>query len=151
MELYYNIKPESLRLQRSIILPNNVQTVPTLTDFVDEVCKALEFDRSATMKMSLAIEEAVVNVMDYAYPVGTMGDVKVEALADDVCLIFSIIDNGIPFDPTLKGEVDTTLPAEERPIGGLGIHLIRQIMDSIHYERIEDKNILTLRKKLIKT
>lgn len=151
MELYHKINPESLRLQRSIILPNNVQTVPTLTDFVDEVCKALEFDRSATMKMSLAIEEAVVNVMDYAYPVGTMGDVKVEALADDVCLIFSIIDNGIPFDPTLKGEVDTTLPAEERPIGGLGIHLIRQIMDSIHYERIEDKNILTLRKKLIKT
>ena len=63
-------------------------------------------------------------------------------------LIFTVTDSGIAFDPTQKEEVDTTLSAEERPIGGLGIHLVRQIMDEVHYERIDDKNILTLIKNI---
>ena len=54
----------------------------------------------------------------------------------------------MPFDPTVRAEVDTTLSAEDRPIGGLGIHLVRKIMDSINYERVDSLNVLTLRKKL---
>ncbi|MBO6012241.1 MAG: ATP-binding protein, partial [Bacteroidales bacterium] len=91
--------------------------------------------------------EAVVNVMNYAYPSGTKGDVTVEASANDVRLKFTVIDSGAPFDPTVRAEVDTTLSAEDRPIGGLGIHLVRQIMDSINYERVDGRNVLTLRKK----
>ena len=63
-------------------------------------------------------------------------------------LIFTISDSGIPFDPTAAPEADTTLSAEERQIGGLGIHLVRQLMDEVRYERIDDKNILTLVKTL---
>jgi sigma-B regulation protein RsbU (phosphoserine phosphatase) len=63
-------------------------------------------------------------------------------------MIFTVSDTGVPFDPTKKDEEDTTLSAEERPIGGLGIHLVRQLMDEVHYERQGDKNILTLVKKL---
>jgi sigma-B regulation protein RsbU (phosphoserine phosphatase) len=103
-----------------------------------------------TFKLNLAIEEAVVNVMSYAYPAGTKGDVDIDAEANNEQLKFVISDSGTPFDPTTKGEVDTTLSAEERGIGGLGIHLIRQIMDSINYERVDGKNVLTLRKKLTK-
>jgi len=137
-----------VRLQRSIVLSNDVDDVPHLAAFVDEVCEAVGFDMSTTMSINLALEEAVVNVMNYAYPQGTKGDVNVEAEANDKRLKFVITDSGTPFDPTAKAEVDTTLSAEERPIGGLGIHLVRQIMDSINYERIDGKNILTLRKKL---
>jgi sigma-B regulation protein RsbU (phosphoserine phosphatase) len=122
--------------------------VPRLAEFVDSVCEAMNFDMGTTMKMNLAIEEAVVNVMNYAYPAGTKGEVNIEAQANDVRLKFVITDNGMPFDPTAKKEVDTTLSAEERSIGGLGIHLVRQIMDSINYERIGGTNVLTLRKKL---
>ena len=136
------------RIERSITLANDVQEVPRLADFVDEVCEALGFDMSVTMQMNLAIEEAVVNVMNYAYPAGHKGNVRIEAHANDMRLKFTIIDSGTPFDPTAKEEVDTTLSAEERPIGGLGIHLVRQLMDSINYERIDGKNVLTLRKKL---
>ena len=136
------------RIERSITLANDVQEVPRLADFVDEVCEALGFDMSVTMQMNLAIEEAVVNVMNYAYPAGHKGNVRIEAHANDLRLKFTIIDSGTPFDPTAKEEVDTTLSAEERPIGGLGIHLVRQLMDSINYERIDGKNVLTLRKKL---
>jgi sigma-B regulation protein RsbU (phosphoserine phosphatase) len=97
--------------------------------------------------MNLAMEEAVVNVMSYAYPADTVGDVTIEAVTIADQLQFTITDSGTPFDPTAKEDVDTTLSAEERPIGGLGIHLVRQLMDSITYERIDGKNVLTLRKK----
>jgi sigma-B regulation protein RsbU (phosphoserine phosphatase) len=86
--------------------------------------------------------------MEYAYPPGTEGTVTIEAVANENRLKIIISDNGIPFDPTKKEKVDTTLSAEERPIGGLGIHLVREIMDSVNYEYRDHKNILTLRKKL---
>ena len=100
------------------------------------------------MQMNLAVEEAVVNVINYAYPKGIQGEIQIQAQANDQCLEFVISDSGTAFDPTTHQEVDTTLSVAERPIGGLGIHLITQIMDSINYERKDNKNILTLRKNL---
>jgi sigma-B regulation protein RsbU (phosphoserine phosphatase) len=137
------------RLCRTITLSNNIDEVPQLAAFVDEICEAIGIDMSTAMSLNLAMEEAVVNVMDYAYPVGTKGNINIEAKANDQRLKFIITDWGTPFDPTEKSEVDTTMSAEERPIGGLGIHLVRQIMDSINYERTDGKNVLTLRKKLV--
>ena len=61
-----------------------------------------------------------------------------------------IIDSGVAFDPTAKEKADTTLSAEERQIGGLGILLVRELMDSINYERDHGKNFLTLLKKISK-
>ena len=135
-------------LTRSLHLHNDVNEVPLLASFVDEVCEALGFDAPTTMQMNLAMEEAVVNVMNYAYPAGTVGDITIEAVASERRMKFVIIDSGAPFDPTEQAEVDTSLGVDERPIGGLGIHLVRQLMDSINYERTGGRNILTLRKML---
>lgn len=140
---------KDMKLQRSITLPNDIEKVPVLAEFVDEVCEIVGFDMSTTMGINLALEEAVVNVMSYAYQPGTTGNVNIEAIANETRLKFIISDWGTPFDPTAEKEVDTTLSAEERPIGGLGIHLVRQIMDSINYERIDGMNVLTLRKKFV--
>ncbi len=145
---YTKVQESDSRLQRSITLSNNIDEVPQLAAFVDEVCESVGFDMGTTMSMNLAIEEAVVNAMSYAYPSGTKGNIIIEAKANSRRLKFVIIDMGTPFDPTTKAEVDTSLSAEERPIGGLGIHLVRQIMDSINYERTNGMNVLTLRKKL---
>jgi sigma-B regulation protein RsbU (phosphoserine phosphatase) len=146
---YTKEQDNNARLCRTITLSNNIDEVPQLAAFVDEICEAIGVDMSTAMSLNLAIEEAVVNCMDYAYPAGTKGNINIEAKANDQRLKFVITDWGTPFDPTAKTEVDTTLPAEERPIGGLGIHLVRQIMDSINYERTDGKNVLTLRKKLV--
>lgn len=148
LALQYKHQQADIRYQRSITLPNDVQAVPDLAAFVDIVCEAAGFDMEMCMKMNLAIEEAVVNVMSYAYPEGAKGAVSVDATISDNGLMFAISDNGKPFDPTAREEVDTTLSAEERGIGGLGIHLIRQIMDSINYEYIDGRNVLKLIKKL---
>ena len=150
LAIQYTKKTRMESYKRRIVLPNDVQKVPELAQFVEEVCEAVGFDMATTMQLNLAMEEAVVNVMNYAYPAGTQGEIEIEALANDLRLKFVITDSGVPFDPTAKEEVDTTLAAEERSIGGLGIHLIRQIMDSINYEHVNGQNILTLRKHLNK-
>jgi anti-sigma regulatory factor (Ser/Thr protein kinase) len=105
-------------------------------------------DAGTTMQMNLAMEEAVVNVMNYAYPIGKKGEIAIEATTDNGMLNFVIKDSGTPFDPTAKEDADTTLSAEERPIGGLGIFLVKQIMDNVSYEYKEGKNVLTLSKRI---
>jgi len=131
----------------TLTLPNDVQHVPQLSMFVEDICTAINLDEMTMLQMNLAIEEAVVNVMNYAYPEGVNGHVDIEVTATDEWLTFVITDTGKPFDPTKSAEVDITLSAEERRIGGLGIHLVRRLMDDIQYEYVDGHNILTLRKK----
>ena len=150
LAIQYTKQQLDVRYQRSITLANDVQQVPQLAEFMDHVCEAMGFDELTTMQMNLAIEEAVVNVMNYAYPEGTTGSVNIEVQANDARLKFVISDSGKHFDPTSVAEADTTLSAEDRSIGGLGIYLVRQLMDSVNYERIGGFNVLTLRKKLHK-
>ena len=133
---------------KNLILPNDVQEVPKLAAFVDEVCEAAGMDMSTTMQMNLAIEEAVFNVMEYAYPEGTKGEVRIEAQTHDTYVEFTLTDDGKPFNPTEKGEVDITLSAEERSIGGLGIMLVKHYMDDTKYKYVDGQNVLTLRKNL---
>jgi len=146
---YTKSQNNDIRLLRTITLPNDIETIPQLASFVEEVCEVVGIDPSTAMSINLAIEEAAVNVMSYAYPAGTRGNVNIEAKATNKQLKFTISDWGTPFDPTAKPAADITLSAEERPIGGLGIHLMRQTMDSINYERVDGKNVLTLRKSLV--
>ena len=134
------IKQHGESLQRSITLPNDISTI-------SPVCEEKGLDMALTMNLNLALEEAVVNVMSYAYP-DSQGDVKVDIMIDDQKVVSILTDSGIPFDPTQKGDVDTTLPAEERPIGGLGIHLVKQIMDKVSYQYVGNQNILTLEKNI---
>ncbi len=133
---------------RRLVLPNDIETIPQLNEFIDSVAEEVGLEMSLTMSLNLALEEAVVNVMEYAYPEGQKGNVEIEVTADQEWMTFVITDTGIAFDPTMKEDADTTLSAEERPIGGLGIFLVRQLMDVIDYKRQDNKNVLTLRKKL---
>ena len=132
-----------LGLHTTLVMRNDIQQIPTLAEWLDTI----GMPENLNMPMNLALEEAVTNVMLYAYPNGH-GRVLVEAMKEADRLTFTISDSGIPFDPTKQEEPDLTLAAEERQIGGLGIHLVRQIMDEISYERKDNKNILTLVKQL---
>ena len=132
--------------KRSLTLKNDVQEVDQIVPVVQAACEAVGFDELTTVQMNLAVEECVVNVVDYAYPEDTQGDIMVDVEANEGCLSFSVSDQGVAFDPTKKGDVDTPLPAEERQIGGLGIFLIKSIMDDVSYERSEGRNVLTMKK-----
>ncbi len=142
----YSPVVELLTLDEELTLQNDVSQVTELNTFVKSVCQRAGIDKSLTNKLRLALEEAVVNVMEYAYPAGTKGDVHIRITSNGRRLKFIITDTGIAFNPTEASKADTTLTAEERPVGGLGILLVRKLMDSINYERLNGRNVLTLRK-----
>ena len=146
MAVHYTKYHKDVTMQRSLTITNDMDNIDKLTAFVEETCENVNFDMETTMQLNLAIEEAVVNIINYAYPKNIKGLINIMAQANDNRIKFVISDKGRPFDPTARQEINTNIPLEDRQIGGLGIHLIRKIMDSINYERIKDENILTLRK-----
>ena len=148
LALNYTPLQEQNIMGEGITLKNDVKEVEELGSFVKQVAESLSLDKSLTGKLRLAVEETVVNVMEYAYPQGTTGDVNIRPTSNGRRLKFIISDSGIPFNPTEVTAADTTLSAEERPIGGLGILLVRELMDSINYERINGQNVLTLTKSI---
>ena len=135
-------------LSETLTLKNDVHEVTKLSSFEKALFEKIGLEDALASKMRLAVEEAVVNVMEYAYPIGEEGEIEVCMTADGEGLTVVVTDAGTPFDPTLKEGVDISLSAEERQIGGLGIHLLRALMDDVHYEYLNGRNTLTLTKRL---
>ena len=135
---------------RGISLLNDVKEVPALAIFVGSICDDMHFDELTASGIRLAIEEAVVNIMNYAYPKGTRAVIliEVDADADQETLTFVLRDEGVAFDPTAYQEVDVNDHVEQRKVGGLGIHLMRHYMDTLAYERKDSQNVLTMTKKI---
>ena len=135
-------------MEKSIILANDIAELSKLHAFIEEVGEDLSLTPDVVFNLDLVIEEAVVNIIHYAYPKEEHQYIYLSAHVHEGSIVFVLTDTGKEFDPTLAPEADITLSADEREIGGLGIFLIRQIMNEVRYERIEGKNVLTLEKKL---
>ena len=135
-------------MAETLVIKNNVREVTKFSTFIKSVMEKLNIESGLARKLRLAVEEAVVNVIDYAYPAGQEGDIEIRIMSDGKTLKTVLVDAGVAFDPTAKEKADTTLSVQDRQIGGLGILLVRELMDTINYERIDGQNILTLIKKL---
>ena len=135
-------------MEKSITLANDIAEISRLATFIEEVGEAFELTPDVIFNLNLVIEEAVVNVINYAYPKEEHQSIYLSANLHNGSIVFVLTDTGKEFDPTQAPEADITLSAEERPIGGLGIFLIRQIMNEVKYQRIDGKNVLTLEKRL---
>ena len=98
--------------------------------------------------LRLVCDELVVNVVDYAYPENTEGYLDVEIERDESMITIRFRDGGVPFNPLDRDMPDTTQPLEERRIGGLGIFLVIKKMDEVHYEYVNNENVLTIKKKI---
>ena len=135
-------------MEKSIVLANDISEIGKLNEFVEAIGSELSLSLDVIFNLNLVLEEAVVNVINYAYPKEEHQSIYISAHLHEGSIVLVVTDTGKEFDPTLAPDVDITLSADERPIGGLGIFLIRQIMNEVRYERIDGKNILTLQKKL---
>ena len=135
---------------RGISLLNDVKEVPALGIFVGSICADMHFNELTEQGLRLAVEEAVVNIMNYAYPEGTRAVIliEVDADADLETLTFVLRDEGVAFDPTAYQEVDVDAHVGQQKVGGLGIHLMRHYMDTLTYERKDGQNVLTMTKKI---
>ena len=135
-------------MEKSIILANDISEITRLYEFIEEMGNDFSLSPDIVFNLNLVLEEAVVNVINYAYPKEEHQYIYLSATMKDGSIVLVLTDTGKEFDPTAAPEADITLSADERQIGGLGIFLVRQIMNEVKYERIEGKNVLTLEKKL---
>ena len=133
--------------EKHLVLHNDIKQIPQLAGFIETVAQAGSLNQGTAMSLNLALEEAVTNVILYAYPEGTDGMVEITAIIRPKKEIeFIVDDSGRPFDPTLAEQPDLELGVDERPVGGLGIHLVRSIMDKVSYAREGGHNILKMKK-----
>ena len=148
LAIHYTPKTFESTMSETLLIKNDVHEVSKFNTFIKSVMEKLNIEASLANKLRLAIEEAVVNVIDYAYPIDQEGTIEVRIMFDGETMKTMIIDSGVAFDPTEKEKADTSLSAEDRQIGGLGILLVRELMDTINYERVNGQNVLTLIKKV---
>lgn len=135
----------------ALLISNDIEEITRVKALLREYCECLSCDKRLTRKILLAVEEAVANVINYAYPKGELGSIEIDILAvpptksqnGDITIVIS--DSGKPFNPLTHQEIDVEQAMDNRQVGGLGIHLYQQLMDSVLYNRT-DKNILTLSK-----
>lgn len=115
-----------------------------LFTFVEQALTSLNMPASGRDKMMMALDEALTNVVLYAYPEDCRGTVGIHLSRAGNTITAEVVDHGKPFDPTAHPAPDITLPIEQRPIGGLGIHLMRNLVTSLRYYRDQGRNHLVL-------
>ena len=135
-------------MEKILVIKNDISEISKLAVFIDELGEEMNLTPELIFNLNLVLEEAVSNVILYAYGEEKHKEISLMANMSDGNLVFVLTDSGKEFDPTKVPDADITLSAEEREIGGLGIFLIRQIMDKVDYQRIGEKNVLTMRKQL---
>lgn len=135
-------------MEKKLILKNEISEISKLATFIDEVGEEMSLSPELIFNLNLVLEEAVSNVILYAYPKEEHQEISLSVQKKGNSIILILTDSGMEFDPTLIPDADITLSAEERQIGGLGIFLIRQIMNKVEYQRINGQNVLRLEKNL---
>ena len=130
---------------KEITLEANVESIASVTAFVEEYLEPYGGSIKAVTQISVALDELVSNIANYS---GSKDyTVRIE-VSDSKVTTLTFIDSGVPYNPLEKDDPDVTLSAEERKIGGLGIFLVKKTMDNVCYSREDGKNVLTIEKQL---
>lgn len=134
---------------KELTINATVESIPEVTAFVDGQLEALDCPIKAQMQIDIAIDELFSNIAHYAYHPGVgPATVRVEVVEDPMAVVITFIDEGVPYDPLSTEDPDTSLSAEERQIGGLGIYMVKKSMDEVVYEYKEGRNILRIKKNI---
>lgn len=134
--------------KKKLTLRNDVSEIRRISDIVDELALLRGLSAEVKNDINMALEEAVANIIHHGFEDEGEHAIDVEIGGSASEIIMRIEDEGCPFNPLEAGSLETGLPLEERPVGGIGIHLIRNAVDRMDYRREGRKNILTLKKML---
>ncbi|MDR1673884.1 MAG: ATP-binding protein [Oscillospiraceae bacterium] len=115
-------------------------------DFVTEHMECAGISPPVQVQISIAVEEIFVNIAHYAYEAEGKGEALIRVTADSGSVTVEFTDGGIPYNPLDKPDPDILAGADERPIGGLGIFMVKKIMDTVEYRFESGKNMLTVKK-----
>jgi serine/threonine-protein kinase RsbW len=135
----------------TLSVPSSVENLIMVREFVRRVCEQAGFEKGDITKLTMAVDEACTNIVEHAYGHDTSKEVKVRAIYDEEQMRIELIDTGLGFDPTLVEPESLEELVNKRKNGGLGIRLIRSLVDEVRYEISPGhKNELHLTKKLRK-
>ncbi len=134
--------------RKKLKLSNKISELETIRQFLAELGVAWNIAPPVILTLNLVIEEAFTNVVGYAFDDKLEHTIEIVFDKQDNILSISMIDDGKAFDPTQNAEPDINLPVAERSVGGLGVYLIKSMMDQVEYKYKANKNILIMRKKL---
>ena len=132
-------------LQFSVV--NDLREIAVAADKIEEFCSVKGIPPATAYAVNLSVDELLTNTISYGYEDSEEHRIDLMIRLDGDRLAIEISDDGVAFEPDSAEEPDTDAPIEDRPIGGLGIFLTRQMMDSFDYRRDEGRNIVTLTKK----
>ncbi|NDV54435.1 ATP-binding protein [Parabacteroides sp. 52] len=135
-------------MRKEIHIINEIDQLVHVSEALKEVLSPFDWPQKICMNLNLALEEAVTNVILYAYPQEKNKDITICLEASEHKLKIVLMDYGVEFDPTARPEPDTSLPLHERSIGGLGIYLVKEMMTDVKYSRQGNKNVLTMTKEI---
>ena len=135
-------------MKKEIKIKNEVGELERVNQFVEEIGEELGLDMELQMNLNLVMEEMVSNVIFYAYPEGKKEEIELVAESDGKELTFVLSDKGKEFDPTMKEDADPNINPMDRDIGGMGIYIVKNIMNKVTYQRLEGKNLLTMKKDI---
>ena len=135
-------------MKKKLTLKNQVGELERVNQFVEEIGEELNLDLELQMNLNLVMEEMVSNVIFYAYPEGKTAEIELLAESNGKELTFVLSDQGKEFDPTLKDDANPDVNPAEREIGGMGIFIVKNIMNEVTYQRLEGKNLLTMKKSI---
>ena len=132
---------------KELTVPATLEQLDAVQAFVEGELEEHGCPMKVMLQVSVAVEEIYVNIAHYAYhPEIGQATVRCSVGGDPLQVTIQFLDSGRPFDPLAKPDADTTLSAEEREIGGLGILMVKKSMDDVAYEYRDGCNILTLKK-----
>ena len=137
-------------MTKKICFRNQIDELQRVNAFIEELGEELGLDMEMQMNLNLVMEEMASNVIFYAYPEGTEASIELTAECDGKEITFVLSDSGREFDPTLKPDTDMDVNPAERELGGMGIFIVKNIMNQVSYQRLQGKNLLTMKKTLRK-
>ena len=135
----------------SFKLKSNLSELDALCQKLEKFGESMGLSKKCIFEANLALDELFTNIISYGFDDKNEHTIKVTITLQNENLIFNIEDDGIPFNPTKVETPDLECTIEECKIGGLGIHLAKNLMDEVCYQRCNDKNILTLKKNVKET
>jgi sigma-B regulation protein RsbU (phosphoserine phosphatase) len=141
-----NVPPHDAVNADNITVVNHRDEYRRLSTWLEHIASARDWSVAITNSINLALEEWFVNLISYAFDDDKIHEIEIALNYTDSAIEIKVTDDGKPFDPTADKPDDLTAPLEERKIGGLGIHFIRNTMDEFTYRREGNLNVVTMRK-----
>jgi len=132
------------RFGETVVIHNRAAELDAIEAMLDRLAERGRLPSDTMSEIRIVCDEVLANIIGHGFPDGTEHDVTVSVEMEGRRLVLTVSDDGVPFDPRTFPTPDTSQPLEQRPVGGLGIHLVRHLVDEMTYERRGNRNVLTL-------